>query len=180
MTPQNAVLTLVPSGPETLPANTPEIFGDESMMLITTRFGPMEFGRDNAVCMPRGLLGYADRHDYGLAGLPQPGLEQFMLLQSLDDADLSFIVTPLNRDGKTMAEGDIESACSTLSLDPGPAAVLLVVSTKRLQHLTQISVNLRAPIFVDVEAHKGWQHVLLSSRYPVQHIINEVDQSEQG
>ncbi|MFT5438172.1 MAG: flagellar assembly factor FliW [Alphaproteobacteria bacterium] len=180
MTPQNAFLTLVPSGPETLPANVPEIFGDESMMVITTRFGPMEFGRDNAVCMPRGLLGYADRHDYGLVGLLQPGLEQFMLLQSLDDADLSFIVTPLNRDGETMAEEDIEGACNTLSLDAGTAAVLLVVSTTRLQNLTQVSVNLRAPIIVDVEAHKGWQHVLLSSRYPVRHVINEVDQNDQG
>ena len=177
---QNAVLTLVPTSPETVPETDAERSGDDSMVTIDTRFGPMEFGPENAVNLPRGLLGYADRHDFGLVGLPTPGLQQFMLLQSLNDADLSFVVTPLSRDGESISEEDIEDACRTLSVNSGDAAVLLVVSTRRLGNLTQISVNLRAPVIVDVEAHKAWQHVLLNSRYSVRHVLSEVDQSDQG
>jgi len=176
MTSQNAVLKLNEAGEKSLP----DPVGDGPKATVDTRFGPLEFGPENTILMPRGLLGFTDYHDYGLTGLQNPGLEQFMLLQCLEENELSFVVIPLNRDGELIDEQDILDACASLSLNAPDAAVLLVVSTRSMGKVTQVSVNLRAPVIVDTKAHKGWQQVLSNSRYPVRHVISEVTQDDQG
>jgi flagellar assembly factor FliW len=37
--------------------------------------------------------------------------------------------------------------------------------------MTQISVNLRAPIILDPDSRTAFQHVLLNNRYSVRHVI---------
>lgn len=176
MTSQNAVLKLNETGGKSIPAPV----GAGPKVIVDTRFGPLEFGQENRIYMPRGLLGFTDYHDYGLTGLQNPGLEQFMLLQCLEEDDLSFVIIPLNRDGESIDEQDILDACKALSLNPPDTAILLVVSTRSMGKVTQVSVNLRAPVIVDTKAHKGWQQVLSNSRYPVRHVISEVTQDDQG
>jgi len=156
------------------PVEQPAIRADADQIDIDTRFGTLRFSRDKALHMPRGLLGYADDHEFGLTKLPDQNLDQFMLLQSLSAAELSFIVAPLNRDGETLEEKDIAAACATLSISPEHAAILLVVSTRRIGEVTQISVNLRAPVIVDGETNRAWQQVLANSRYPVREVIGSV------
>jgi flagellar assembly factor FliW len=157
-----------------VPDAQPAIRTEGEQAIIETRFGTLTFNRDKALHMPRGLLGYADNHEFGLTALPDTDLDQFMLLQSLSTAELSFIVAPLNRDGETLEEKDIEAACSTLSISAQQAAVLLIVSTRRIGEVTQISVNLRAPVIVDGQSNRAWQQVLANSRYPVRQVIGSV------
>ncbi|MPY72338.1 MAG: hypothetical protein GEU92_19965 [Alphaproteobacteria bacterium] len=52
-----------------------------------------------------------------------------------------------------------------------------MVATRRIANKTQVSVNLRAPIIIDSASHTGWQHVLSNSRYPVRHVIADVNHS---
>ena len=40
--------------------------------VIDTRFGSMEFAREQALFMPRGILGFAEHKNFGLAHLPHP------------------------------------------------------------------------------------------------------------
>lgn len=164
MTSQNALV-------ETIVAASPPVRVDAETAVIETRFGEIEFRLENAIHMPRGMLGYADHHAFGLANMPDPKLEQFKLLQSLSDHELSFIVAPLNPDHDAIDAGDIRAACGHLSLDPDQSVVLLVVSTRRIGAATQISVNLRAPIILDPVARTAYQHVLLNNRYSVRHVI---------
>lgn len=164
MTSQNALA-------ETPVASAPPIRVDAGTAVIETRFGEMEFRLENAIYMPRGMLGYADFHEFGLANMPDPKLEQFKLLQSLSDHELSFIVAPLNPENDTIDPADIGAACALLSLNPDQSVVLLVVSTRRLGPNTQISVNLRAPIILDPVSRTAYQHVLLNNRYSVRHVI---------
>ncbi len=167
------------------PANlsSSEVFAQAgNTLIIETRFGEMAFERDNAMYLPRGLFGYADHHNFGLADLPDPKLEQFKMMQSLTDPDLSFIVAPLAMDGDTIDGADIDSACEILSVARENAAILLIVATRKIGMETQISVNLRAPVIVDVISQTGWQHVLNNSRYQVRHVITQgvstADQAE--
>ncbi len=160
------------------PANSPLAEASVDTISVETRFGAMDFNRDSMITMPRGLLGYADYREFGLAAMPDPKLGQFMVLQSLTDADLSFVVAPLNPDGETIETNDINDACEALSIDPLKSATLLVVSTRRIGNVTQISVNLRAPIIVDTQAQQAWQQVLLNSRYPVRQVIASANHDE--
>ncbi len=145
----------------------------EDATVIETRFGAMKFDSGNAVYLPRGIFGYADFHDFALADLPDPKLEQFKLLQSLTEPALSFIVAPANLDDNAIETADIEDACRVLSIAPEDAAVLLIVATRRLGAETQVSVNLRAPIIVDTRTQNGWQYVLHNGRYPVRHVLTQ-------
>ena len=164
MTSQNALA-------ETPVAAVPPIRGDADTAVIETRFGEMEFRLENAIRMPRGMLGYADFQEFGLANMPDPKLDQFKLLQSLTDHELSFIVAPLNPENDSIDPADIRLACEALGLNPDKAIVLLVVSTRRIGQMTQISVNLRAPVILDPTSRTAYQHVLLNNRYPVRHVI---------
>lgn len=164
MTSQNAVVETMQS-PEPLNAVSSDA------VIIETRFGDLEFRLQNAIYMPRGMLGYTDFHEFGLANLPDPKLDQFKLFQSLEDPSLSFIVAPLNPGVETIDSGDIEAACELLSIDPANAIVLLVVSTRQIGPATQISVNLRAPVIIDGANQNAHQHVLTNNRYPVRQVI---------
>ena len=164
MTSQNAVIEAPPSAEPSVAVNSDSV-------VIETRFGDIEFQLQNAIFMPRGMLGYADYHIFGVANMPDPKLEQFKLFQSLEEPSLSFIVAPLTPDGETIVVDDIEAACETLSIDPANAVILLVVSTRQIGPTTQISVNLRAPVILDGTSQNAYQHVLMNNRYPVRQVI---------
>ena len=164
MTSQNAVVEAPPSL-DLLSAADPDT------VTIETRFGDMEFQLQNAVFMPRGMLGYADYKKFGLANMPDPKLEQFKLFQCLEEPSLSFIVAPLNPSNETIEVNDIEAACETLSIDPANAVTLLVVSTRQIGPVTQITVNMRAPVILDGVSQNAYQHVLMNNRYPVRQVI---------
>lgn len=161
--------------PDALVASTRET------VVIETRFGEMSFDRDDALYLPRGLFGYADYHDFGLANLSDPRLEQFKLMQSLTEPTLSFIVAPLNAESDTIDAADIDAASDALSIARADTAVLLIVATRKIGMEVQVSANLRAPIIVDTKSQTGWQYVLNNSRYPVRHVlmqgVKEADQA---
>ena len=149
----------------------PAIVVEEETVKIETRFGSMEFQMENAIYMPRGMLGYADFHDFGLANMPDPKLQQFKVLQSLETPDLSFIVAPLSPESDTIDPADIGQACDLLTIDPQKVIVLLVVSTRRIGATTQISVNVRAPVLIDAAAKRAYQYVLPNNKYSVRQVI---------
>ena len=164
MTSQNAVV-------EATPALEAPAAVDPDTVTIETRFGDIEFQLQKAIHMPRGMMGYTDHHEFGLVNMPDPKLDQFKLLQSLEDPTLSFIVAPLQPNSETIEVDDFEAACEALSIDPANAVALLVVSTRQLGPTTQITVNLRAPVILDGESQKAYQHVLMNNRYPVRQVI---------
>lgn len=112
---------------------------------LDTRFGVIEFDRADAIRMPRGLLGYTEFREYGLSDLPNPGVSQFKLLQSLVEPTLSFVVAPFNIECGAIEEDDLDGACRSLSITAENLAIVLIVATRKIGPETQVSVNLRAP-----------------------------------
>ncbi len=159
MTSQNALAEQASAAPQPDP------------ITVETRFGALSFQNANLLRMPRGILGYANHQTFGLANMPDQNLAQFKVLQSMDDAELSFIVLPLETRNDCIAEVDLRMACQMLSLDFDQSTVLLMVSTRQVGPATQISVNLRAPIILDASNRRAWQYVLPNSAYPVRQVI---------
>lgn len=140
---------------------------------VETRFGPMEFGRSNTFRMPHGLLGFADKRDFGLANLPAERYGHFMLLQSLEDDAVSFLVLPLEVVPELIAAEDLEEAIGAAGVAPEEAIVLLIATARKDEDGTiTLSVNLRAPLIVDAEHHTARQHVLNNTAYPIRHVLN--------
>ena len=164
MTSQNALAEKTNTPPE------PTVTGNDSTT-VETRFGKLCFQNASLIRMPRGILGYADQQTFGLANMPDPNLSQFKVLQSMEDAELSFIVLPLEPDSSCIDDVDLRTACQMLSMDFDDSVVLLMVSTRQVGTATQISVNVRAPLILDANNQRAWQYVMPNSAYPVRQVI---------
>ena len=127
----------------------------------------MEFASEQAISMPRGVLGFAEHKEFGLAYLPNKFIEQLMLLQSFTDPDTSFLVLPINIDAGIIDEADLVAACATMDVAPENAVIAVIVTIRDAGGQPQITTNLRAPIVLDAETRNGWQYVLPNGKYSV-------------
>ena len=121
---------------------------------------------------PNGMLGIPDKFEYCLTGFPNEKLARFKLLQSLDDLELSFITLPVDIENNNIIEkADVETACRDLAIEMSQITMLLVVTVHRAGSQVRLSVNARAPIFVDTARRIAHQHVFHHSKYAIQHMI---------
>ncbi|MGE3713913.1 MAG: flagellar assembly protein FliW [Alphaproteobacteria bacterium] len=139
--------------------------------VISSRFGKVEVDPAKAIHFARGLLGIPDRYRYALANFPSEKMRQFMLLQSLEEDVLSFITLPLPLENAIIDAGDLRTACKELQIKEGNLAILVIVSVHRSPGDVKLSVNARAPLFIDAERQLGVQYVFHSDRYQIQHML---------
>lgn len=149
-----------------LPADT------EGEVIIKSRFGDVAADTRKAIAFPRGLLGMPDRFNFILANFPSTKMQQFKLLQSLDEVQLSFITLPLDMQNPIIAIDDLRTACKDLQISEQQAAILLIVSVHRTPDAVKLSVNSRAPLIVDAERRIGMQYVFQNDAYKVQHMLD--------
>lgn len=148
------------SGTETTPDN---------VISLETRFGTLTFETAQTLDLPQGLFGFADKRGFGLANLPSDPDSQFKILQSLEDPTLSFIVLPVPYEGGLVDAADLDVACEEVGIAKQDAAILLIVTIRKLPDSVKLTCNLQAPILIDAVNRKAYQHVLQDSRYSVQH-----------
>ena len=145
--------------------------GNAMIEIIKSRFGEITVSLDKALQFPRGLLGMPDKGRFALAGFPNPKMQQFMLMQSLDDPELTFILLPLEMENQIVSSADMKNAARDLQIDESNLAVMLIVSVHRGLEQVKLSVNARAPILIDVQRRIGVQYVFSQDAYKVQHML---------
>ena len=150
-------------GKTAMPLEIPEI--------IQTRFGEISVDVSRSISFPRGLLGMPDKSNFVLTNFNSAKMEQFKLLQSLDELQLSFIALPLDANNNIVAIADIRGAADDLQIAYDDLVVLLIVSVHRSPDSVKLSVNARAPLFVDVKQKLGAQYVFANDVYKVQHML---------
>lgn len=138
---------------------------------IESRFGAVKVDKAKAILFPIGLLGMPDKHNFVLTDFPNPKLQQFKLLQSLDETELSFITLPLEIDNGIIEKDDILAAAQDMEIPLDQLGMVLIVSVHRGVADVQLSVNARAPIFIDTSRQIAAQYVFTSNKYAVQHYI---------
>lgn len=135
--------------------------------VIDTRFGKVTLYRKNPIVFPNGVLGMPDKFQFCLTSFPSEKLSRFKLLQSLDDHALSFIMLPVELDTSLIDRADIDQACKDLDLSADNAALLLIVTVSREAGAVQMSVNTRAPIFMNVQRRLASQYVFHNAKYQI-------------
>lgn len=147
---------------------------NDRYLTIENGFGTFTFDRDNALTLPRGLLGFSEETEFALAVLPNPVLAEFNLLQSLTTAALSFLVVPLALDNDMIAAEDLTKALADLSIAAEDAAILLIVTLRQdREGGVAATVNLRAPVLLDTREQTGYQHVLHKDGYAIRHPLTK-------
>lgn len=134
--------------------------------VIESRFGSVEIRPQGSLRFPAGLCGFVHLHEFGLAEFPDDRFARFKILQSLEDHAISFLVLP---EPGLLADADIEKVCGHLSIARSDLVILLMVTVRQTANGAELSVNLRAPLFVDSERHVAFQYVLPNSHYAIRH-----------
>lgn len=139
--------------------------------IMRSRFGDVVVDTERAVVFYSGLLGMPDKTQFVLANFNSPKMQQFTLLQSLDVESLSFITMPLDINNSIIEAADIRGAADDLQINYDDLAILLIVSVHRSPDKVRLSVNSRAPLFMDVKRKFGAQYVFQNDHYKVQHML---------
>ncbi|MBK5925755.1 hypothetical protein, partial [Rhodobaculum claviforme] len=83
-----------------------------------TRFGTLTIKPEHKLEMPKGPFGFAGYTQFALADVPNQAASQFRILQSLEDASVSFIVLPIAADNGWIDAKDFQAACQSYCFDP--------------------------------------------------------------
>lgn len=141
------------------------------MQLETRRFGTIEVEDDDAFSVPNGIPGFPDMRRValfgaGLAPGQSAGDEQSLFwLQDLDDGDLAFLcVVPWI----AFPEYEIDIDERSLGIDDQlDVRILGLITVRHEDDGDRMTVNLRAPLVVDVAKRRLQQVILSDSRWPI-------------
>lgn len=139
------------------------------MKINSSRFGEIEVDDTRVMTFPKGLLGFPDYQRYVLIEAGQDSY--FWWLQSVDQADLAFIVTDPMLFIPTYKVPVRAEQISELALDSVDDAQVLVIVNKRGETLTG---NLQGPLVVNIKNCIGEQLVLSDRRFTTRVPLVEV------
>src|SRR5689334_21321402 len=142
------------------------------MIVQTSRFGPVEIDEQRMIAFSRGILGFPKYKNYVLI---QPEADStFYWLQSVDAADLAFVVTdPL----LFMPEYQVplrEETRQELGLSDLSEANVLVIVNKVGDMLT---ANMQGPLVIHATTRAAAQVVISEKKYQTRHPIVQLQRS---
>jgi flagellar assembly factor FliW len=130
------------------------------MDIQTTRFGVISVEDERIMTFAGGLLGFPEQSRFALI---QTGEENyFFWLQSVDDANLAFVITDPSIFFRDFAVQIREETQAELSLEDAGDAQVFVICNKVGDWLTG---NLLGPLVVNVKNRKATQIVLTDKRW---------------
>jgi flagellar assembly factor FliW len=142
-------------------------------MKIKTKFcGEMEYDDENIIVFREGIPGFPDLHKYAFIPIKDMA---FSYMQSTDDEKICFIVVP----SAFVEPGyDIDISDETVEKlgveKPEDVNVYSIVTIP--DNINEMTVNLRAPILINVKNNKAVQEVLEDDKYSVRHkVIKEAE-----
>ena len=125
------------------------------------------------IVFPDGLPGFSGCHGFRLQ--PEPAAAgRFLRLQATCADGVAFLVVPVEPGPATLAPADIEEVVAERAIEAENLLLLAVVAARPVGAAIEASVNLRAPIFVDVGRSLAWQIVLRNPSYPLRLPLNRV------
>ncbi|MCL1875794.1 MAG: flagellar assembly protein FliW [Synergistaceae bacterium] len=143
----------------------------------TTRFGELFYNEEDIIVFPRGIPGFERNHKWAIAGDEDSIIKW---LQSLDDAELALpITTPdivMLEYNARIPDDEIELLGEVQSNED--LALLSVVSIPPAAPW-DMTVNLRAPILVNVKTRRAAQIIVLNEDYHLRHpVFSEAARTE--
>jgi len=139
------------------------------MLIQTTRFGPVEIDESRTLEFPAGLLGFSSYKKFALLQPDDNGV--FFWLQSIDSADLAFVVTDPALWLPDYQANIRKEQMEELGLGEIGDAQVLVIVNKREESLT---ANLQGPLVVNTRNHSAMQLVLAEKKWSTRHELVKI------
>jgi len=145
------------------------------MRIHTINFGDIEVPGDKIINFKEGVPGFPQIHRF--ATLEFEDLKPFQYLQALDDPPIALlIINPFVVDSGykfQLSNSDMEDIQTT---NPEDVAVYAVATIP--DNAEQATINLMAPIVINVKRRCGKQVILHESGYSVKHPLFKATESE--
>ena len=118
--------------------------------------------------------------NFCLTNFPNPNYDNYKILQSLDDINLSFIVWPLgsiNNATSLIEHEDLVKASSVTKIPEKDLVILLITTIHSVYNTntntkdTRVSVNVRAPLIINCQNYTAQQFVFPNEKYQIKHLI---------
>jgi flagellar assembly factor FliW len=141
--------------------------------VINNKFGEVVVNSANSIHFPLGILGMSVYKEFHLIPCPVEKFSQFLLMQSAQTDELVFMVLPIDPENpKYIKDKDLDEAYAQVDIKKKNASIVLIASTKEDEEgRKRITVNSRAPVFIDVTKKTAIQYVLQNNEYDVQQIV---------
>lgn len=123
------------------------------MKIKTTHFGELEYGEDRIIRFAKGILGFEELKEYLLLKSDD---EIFYWLTSINKPDIAFPLIAIRLIDSEYIEKPENEAFGIVKLDPDP---------------TNITVNLKAPVYINQELKEGVQTILDEEKYPISYSL---------
>jgi flagellar assembly factor FliW len=132
---------------------------DDVIQVHSGRFGDFDVSADRVLHFPQGLIGFPKARRFVILD-HRPG-SPFKWMLCLEQPDLAFAVV---EPGKMVPEyrAPLDLAARTLGADPADVALFVIVTIP--SDPTAMTVNLMAPVIVDVRTRTSRQLVLEDAR----------------
>jgi flagellar assembly factor FliW len=154
-------------------ADRPREQRSTQMEIETTRFGRLSVDDERIMTFPRGLLGFPNHTRFALI---QTGEENyFFWLQSVDDANLAFVVTDPSTFFKDYEVPVRDETAADIQLTDLNHAQIFVICNKVEEWLTG---NLLGPIVVNAANRLAQQVVLTEKKWTTRQPLLRLAQSE--
>lgn len=144
-------------------------------MQITTRvFGKIEIDDNKIIRFPSGIIGFPEMTDFALVFDEEKGKNApIRWLQSLQETEFALpVMDPLMVASDYNPEVEEDHLIPLGEVTPDNTLVLVTVTVPK--DLTQMSVNLQAPIIINADSKKATQIIVNSEKYPIKYYIYDI------
>lgn len=121
------------------------------MKITTYQFGEIEYDQDKVIDFPKGIHGFENLKKYLFIKTEN---EIFFWLNSIEDPDIAFPLVGLAMLDMDYPTRENFDAFGVATLDSDPL---------------NITVNMKAPIFISTELKSGYQKIIDNDKFPVQY-----------
>jgi flagellar assembly factor FliW len=140
---------------------------NEDMTEINTRFGPITFSLKETIKMINGPIGFLAGQNFGFAKLPQDTKDTYLLFQNMAEDNVSFITLPIDPIKAGYTDADIEKTYLELKISRDKALWFVIINMQVENDKPAIFGNFGAPLIIDSENLRGWQHIIPNPNYEV-------------
>src|SRR5690554_3153584 len=140
------------------------------MQLNTKHFGVIEIGEKEILYFPLGIPGFENVKKFTLLGKKENEVP-FFWLQGVDDPELAFVVND-----NYFVDADDDEIKEIDAKDPDRILTLAIVTVP--EDIRKISVNLKAPLLINMDNNKGMQVIMKNETFPVKYYIMDKDDKQ--
>ncbi|WP_026835005.1 flagellar assembly protein FliW [Eubacterium xylanophilum] len=147
------------------------------MLVKTKYFGEIDLTDDKIITMERGLMGFEDYKNYTILFDSEKEKTTISWFQSLDEPGLAIpVINPLivKPDYNPVVEDELLKGMGELTEEN--LVILLTMTVP--SDITQMTVNLMAPIIINSDTRKGAQVIVENDDYEIKYKVYDKLKSE--